>query len=245
MKFIDIHSHLELCEPLEEVIRKSKEKGVVLMLSCGINKETNRKTLDIAKKYPEIRACLGVFPANGLKMTEKEIDREIQFIKDYKDKIIAIGECGLDLHECKNLERQKEILKKFVSLAKELDKPIIIHSRKVELETIEFLETLHYRKILMHCFSGSKKLVQRIINNGWFLSVPASCTYNEQFQELIQLTPLEQLFGETDAPFLHPNRERDNIHGNVVESYKKIAEIKRMSLDHVKEQIYKNYEKLF
>lgn len=243
--FIDIHAHVEICKPVEQAIKKSVSMGVTVMLSCGINVKTNRETFALAQQYPEIKACLGLYPLDGLKMGEQALEEEIQFIRENQKEIIAIGECGLDLHECEDIEAQKKLLRRFVDLARELDKPIVIHSRKAEREAIEFLEEIGYQKILMHCFSGGKKLVRRIVENGWYLSVPSSCKYNEQFQQLIELVPLKQLFGETDSPFLHPDRKQNNIPGNVIESYKKIAEIKELPLKEVEEQIQKGYGKLF
>jgi len=144
-----------------------------------------------------------------------------------------------------SLEKQKSALKKFVELSKELDKPIIVHSRKAETETIEFLESLEVDKVLMHCFSGKKKLIRKIIDNGWHLSVPANIKNATHFQKLVELTPIGQLFCETDSPFLHPDKLPDNEPANVVESYKKIAEIKNLDLKKIEKQIEENYYKLF
>ncbi len=248
MKFIDSHLHLEICKDIPGIINKCDEKDI-LIVSCGTDSKTNRQMIDFKKKYPQIEICLGVYPLDGLKMSEEEIDLEIQNINEGNDKIFGIGEVGLDLHtikDPKNFEKQKEILEKFVKLAKELDKPIFIHSRDAEKETIEFLESFDYDKIVMHCFSGNMKLVERIVNNGWFLSIPASVKYNEHFQKIVEIVPMENLLCETDSPFLHPDR----IHGmnnnsvNVLESYKKISEIKSLSLKEVKNKIWNNFNKL-
>jgi len=251
--FIDIHSHLEACKniSLSKIISNSQKAGVEKILTCGTDKKTNREVLNLSKDYEEVEACLGVYPSETLKLSESELDKEIGFIKSYKENIVAIGEVGLDLNEPslgdekKTLEKQKNALKKFVELSKEIDKPLVIHSRKAETETIEFLESLNAKKVLMHCFSGKKKLIRRIIDNGWYLSVPANIKNATHFQKLVELTPIEQLFCETDSPFLHPDKLPDNEPANVVESYKKIAEIKGISLKDVEEKIEGNYYKLF
>ena len=193
MTFIDIHAHLEFFDDLNIRIKKAKKRNVKIILANGIDVETNRKVLAFAKEYPEVQACLGIYPVNALKLIKKEINSEIKFIKENKDKIIAIGEVGLDLKEAgvETLVTQKEILKKFVKLAKELDKPIFIHSRKAEKETVELLETLDYNKIIMHCFNGKLNLVEKGIHRGWFFSIPASVKFNEQFQEMIKIIPIE------------------------------------------------------
>jgi TatD DNase family protein len=246
MKFIDTHSHLDICKNHYAIIENAK-KANVRILTCGINIETNRKTLELAKKYEEVEACLGIYPTDCLKLSDKKIDKEIEFIKQNKDKIVAISEVGLDLKEAdeSTLEKQKSNLQKFIDLAKELDKPIIIHSRKAEAEAIELLEKSNYKKIIMHCFSGKIKLVKQIIENGWSLSIPTNVKHAEHFQNVIELTPIEQLFCETDSPYLHPDKKFPNESANVVESYKKIAEIKGLSLEETGKKIEENYNRLF
>lgn len=248
MKFIDIHSHLDICKNIPEVVENCKGKEI-LIVTCGTDLETNRKTLELKEKYPEIEICLGIYPLDGLKLSEEEIEKEVSFIRKNKNKILGIGEVGLDLHTIKdseNFEKQKKVFGKMIELAKELDKPIFVHSRDAEKETIEFLETFDYKKIVMHCFSGNMKLVKKIIDNGWKLSIPASVKYNEHFQKVVEIAPIENLFCETDSPFLHPDRIQGmkNTPENVLESYKKIAEIKGLEMDEVKEKVWGNFKRL-
>ncbi|KHO51113.1 MAG: Hydrolase, TatD family [archaeon GW2011_AR13] len=101
MTFIDIHAHLEFFDDLNIRIKKAKKRNVKIILANGIDVETNRKVLAFAKEYPEVQACLGIYPVNALKLIKKEINSEIKFIKENKDKIIAIGEVGLDLEKLK------------------------------------------------------------------------------------------------------------------------------------------------
>jgi TatD DNase family protein len=243
MKFIDIHSHLESCKNIPQIVKSCDEKEVVVV-TCGTDIDSNRQTLELKKKYPQIEICLGIYPLESLKLSDKEIEKEIDFIRKNKDKILGIGEVGLDLHSVKdekNFEKQKRTLSRFVQLSKEIGKPIVVHSRDAEKETVELLESFDYSKVLMHCFSGNMKLVKRIIDNGWKLSIPASVKYNQHFQKILEISPIENLFCETDSPFLHPDRKQDNNSANVIESYKKIAELKEINLKNVEKQIWKNY----
>src|SRR3989339_859801 len=221
MTFIDIHAHLEFFDDLNIRIKKAKKRNVKIILANGIDVETNRKVLAFAKEYPEVQACLGIYPANALKLIKKEINSEIKFIKENKDKIIAIGEVGLDLKEAG------------------------VETLITQKETVELLETLDYNKIIMHCFNGKLNLVEKGIHRGWFFSIPASVKFNEQFQEMIKIIPIEQLFCETDAPFLHPDKKFPNEPANVIESYNKIAEIKGIPIADVEKKIEENYRKLF
>lgn len=244
--FIDIHSHLDICKNIDGVIKNARDKNVKV-LTYGTTPSSNRKILELKHKFPEINVALGIYPTDALNLSEDEINSEIEFIKKNKDKVIAIGEVGIDLKENseQTLETQKANLKKFVDLARELKIPVVIHSRKAEKECVELLEKLNYNKIIMHCFSGNMKLVDRIIQNKWFLTAPTNIKHSEHFQKMIERTPIEQLFCETDSPFLHPDKLRDNEPANVIESYNKIAEIKKMSLDEVEKIIEMNYKRLF
>ena len=171
---------------------------------------------------------------------------EIEFIRKNKNKIIAIGEVGLDfLNEGADRENQKRVFQKFIELAKELDKPLVVHSRKAEKECIEMLEKSNVKKVIMHCFSGKKTLIDKIAGKGWMFSVPASVKYNEHFQNLVKRVDISQLLCETDSPFLHPFREEKNEPSFVVEGYKKIAEIKGMSLIDVEKMVEGNFKRLF
>ena len=235
-----------MVKDLDKAISESVKMGVGKILTSGIDVKTNRSALGFSEKYDEVEACLGIFPSDSLKLSDEEIDKEIEFINENKDKIVAIGEVGLDLkwNSIETLEKQKKNFGKMVELAKGLGLPVVVHARAAEKEAVEFLESFDYDKILMHCFHGSFKFVQRIIDNGWFLTIPAIVKTSEHFQKVIEMCPIEQLFCETDSPFLHPDKLRDNIPGNVLVSYEKIAEIKKLDLKEVEKKIEENYDKI-
>ncbi len=247
MVFIDVHCHIDYFgeKETEKIVENAKKVGVGIMLNSGSHVESLKKTLVLAEKYSEVKAVLGIFPIDTLKLSEEELEAQIELIRKNKNKIVAIGEVGIDLKESDDLESQKKTFKKFIDLAKELDKPIVIHSRKAELECIELLEKSKCKKVIMHCFSGKKKLIERVKENGWYLSVPTNVNNSQQFQDMVGVVPIEQLFCETDSPFLHPLKEQNNEPKNVIYSYKKIAEIKKMPLKEVEEKIEENYRNLF
>ena len=163
-----------------------------------------------------------------------------------KDKIIAIGEVGMDFKEIFSIERKKQekYFKKFIELSIKLNKPIIVHSRKAEKKCIEILEKMKAKKVLMHYFSGKLKLADRIVQNGWFLSIPTAVKHAEHFQKVAERVPLRNLFCETDSPYSHPDKKFPNEPGNVVESYKMIAKIKKLSLKEVEKKIEENLVRL-
>jgi len=244
--FIDVHCHIDRYENIDEIVENAVKNDVKIMVAQGVTPEINRKVLELEKKYDNVRAALGLYPIDALKLSEKEIDDEIEFIRKNKEKVSAIGEVGIDFKEdLENHDSQKKTFEKLVKLSIELNVPIIVHSRKAEIECIDILEKNNAKKVIMHCFSGKFSLVKRIIENKWSLSIPTSVKNSEHFQKIIAEHPLEQLLCETDSPYLHPDKKWPNEPANVIASYQKIAEIKKLSIEKVKKQIFENYNRLF
>ncbi len=255
MKIVDVHCHLDLYggeydkDPfnLDDFIKTQKENNVKMIITNGTQPDSNRLALKYAEKYDIVRPALGFYPTHVLEHSEEDFDKELEFMEKNKDKFIAFGETGLDNHHIKGkLEEQKKSLAKLVNLAKKIDKPIIIHSRDAELETVEFLEQFDYKKIVMHCFGGRKHLVKRIIKNGWYFSIPCNITKLQHFQTIVELCPFEKILTETDGPFLSPYSDiRRNEPRFIAESLKKIAEIKKITIEEASNIIFMNYQKLF
>ena len=255
---IDVHSHLDhplLINKIEEIVNRAKSAGLKRIITNGINPETNRKCLELSKKYDIVKCGMGIYPRDALKkemeagespsrFADFDIDQEIDFIRKNKNNIVAISEVGLDFVNGES-KGQIEDFEKMIKLTEELNKPIVVHSRKAELKCIEILESSKSKKIVMHCFCGKKSLVKRIAGNGWYLTVPTTVVRSQQFQELVANVPITQLFCETDSPYLSPFKEQMNEPAFVAESYKKFAEIKQMSFEEVVNSIYMNWQKVF
>lgn len=243
--FIDVHCHLNLLQDVADAVARAEASEVMCIVTQGVNTTSNRLALDYAEEFVSVNAALGLYPEDVEKMTEKAIEKEINFIRSQKDKIVAIGEVGLDLKEAHDFTKQQWVFGEMINLAIELDKPIIVHSRKAELQAITQLERARAKKVLMHCFSGKLALAETIAKNGWYLSIPTSVKNSEHFQNVIRQTPIELLLCETDSPYLHPRREFPNEPANVIASYEVIAKLKDMTLEEVEKQIEKNYIALF
>tara|TARA_Y100000031_G_C8207595_1_gene379364 strand:+ start:155 stop:1021 length:867 start_codon:yes stop_codon:yes gene_type:complete len=286
---IDIHSHLDHCyfnDDLDRVIDNARKANVKVILTAGTNSEKNRESLEIAKRYDIVKACLGVYPVqydnnnnhknnkknfnnkiqlkinknklktinnNKLKNNNNEklnIDEEIKSIEKNNKNIIAIGEVGLDYFWVKdNIDEQKELFGKMISLAEKLNKPIIVHSRKAEEDAVDILQSSKLKKIIMHCFSGKKSLVKKVVDNNWYLTIPTNVTKSFQFQDNAKIVPITQLFCETDSPYLSPFSSKEKFQRNepafVLEAYKKVAGIKGMELKEVVNNIWMNWQKMF
>ncbi len=255
---IDIHTHLDhqlLINKIDEIINRAKNIGLRHIITNGINQETNRKCLELSKKYEIVECAMGIYPRNVLKKDiesgnyplkhfDFNIDEEIEFIKKNNNNIVAISEVGLDFVDGED-KQQIEDFGKMIGLAEKLKKPIVVHSRKAEQKCVEMLESSNLKKVIMHCFCGKKSLVKRIVDNKWFLTVPTTVVRSQQFQDITKNVPITQLFCETDSPYLSPYKDKWNEPAFVIESYNKIAELKNMDIREVVNNIYKNWQKIF
>ncbi len=255
---VDVHSHLDhalLINKIDEVVLRAKAAGVRHIVTNGVNPETNRKCLELSRKYEIVKCAMGIYPRDALKKeTESgdcpantsgfDVDEEIRFIRKNKSSIVAVSEVGLDFVDGES-RQQIEDFEKMIKLAEELKKPIVVHSRKAEQKCIELLEASKLKKVVMHCFSGKKSLVKRIADNGWFLTAPTIVVRSQQFQEIVKNVPISQLFCETDSPYLSPYKGRWNEPSFVIESYNKIAEIKKMNINGVANNVYMNWQRVF
>jgi TatD DNase family protein len=247
MKLVDVHCHLESMQfnkDLNEVIKRAEDAGVEFVVNSGTSPDRNRETLELSKKYSLIKCAFGWYPVGNL---SKDIEKEIKWIEEHEKDCLIIGEIGLDYAEEEReaaADRQKEMFRKMIRLAKKLNKPILIHSRKAELEAIEVLEEEKAENVIMHCFNGNMNLIKRVAQNGWYFSVPAVITRLQHFQTLVGMVDLKQLLTETDAPYLAPVARERSEPANVAVTIREIAKIKKLTEEEVAEQIYNNAKKV-
>ncbi len=258
MNLVDVHAHLDfepLASKLQSVLDNATNVGVKTIVSNGVNPESNRKVLELAKKHAIIQPALGFYPWHAAEVSEELFNKEIDFIASKKP--IALGEIGLDKkwdekeHYAATgtneeiFKKQLFAFEKFISLAEKQNIPLIIHSRKAELDAIELLESSRAKRIVMHCFSGKKRLVKRIIDNGWSVSIPVIVTKLQQFQEMVMQASVGQLLTETDSPYLGLSPGLTNEPANVRFTIKKLAELKDFTPEDMANQIFLNYQRLF
>ena len=248
MILVDAHTHLDdkqFENDLFDVIERAKKVGVKEIVTNGINPSSNRKVLEIAKRFDVVKATLGIHPEDINKTNDQEVYAEIEFIKKNKNEIIGIGEVGLDFYwKPFDEKKQKELFQRFIELSEKLKLPIMVHSRKAEVQVIEMLESSK-AKPLIHCFGGNMKLTKQVADNGWFISIPCNVVRDDHFQRVVKEINLSNLLTETDAPLLPPRKEERNEPSFVLEAVKKIAEIKGLDIEETANNVYMNYKKLF
>lgn len=263
MNLVDVHAHLDhdqFKNDLDKVIERAKQAGVKCILTSGVNAVTNRNILEISKKYDIVHPTFGLYPIDALaKELEAgeacgfardikgfDVDKEIQWITKNKDKCFGVGEVGLDFNWGREHEaEQKKNFQKIIELAEKIKKPIIVHTRKAELECIEMLESSKIKNIVLHCFCGRKHLVKRAADNGWSFSIPPIIVRLQQFQIMADIVNISNILTETDCPYLSPFPGKRNEPANVIETIKKIAEIKKFNVEETADSIFLNYQRMF
>ncbi|MCF7835833.1 MAG: TatD family hydrolase [Candidatus Marinimicrobia bacterium] len=269
-KLIDIHCHLDFPDfdsDRQEVIQRALEENI-WMITVGATMKGSQKAVEIAENNDGVFAVVGVHPEDA----DKKIDfNELKELAKNK-KVVAIGECGLDyycsqeilnsksqiLNKSKTQNQnfktlQKELFKKQVELALELDKPLMIHCRDAHSDVLEILKSYEDRprkielRADIHCFTGGLEEAEKYIELGFSISFTGIITFTKQYDEIIRELPLEKIMIETDAPFLAPSpyRGKRNEPLFVKEVAKRIAEIKNISFDEICGQTTKNAIEFF
>ena len=262
LNLIDVHCHLNhvrFKDDLDEVIKRAKKAGVKAIIISGTNVLANREVIELAKKDSIIKVSLGFHPIDALGLFEGEtgiskqvgpinLNEEFRFIEENKDKVIGIGEVGLDFHWDKEHHKEQiEIFRKIIKFAIKIKKPIIVHTWDAEEECIDLLEEEVNGEIpvILHCFGGRKSLITRAKLLGYYFSIPPSIIRIGNYQTLVRKVDLKQILTETDAPWQSPFKGKKNEPAYVIETIKKIAHIKKISVEETAEQIWKNYKKVF
>ncbi|WJP97752.1 TatD family hydrolase [Macrococcus bovicus] len=250
---IDTHVHLnadQYDEDLQPVIDRALEAGVDRMIVVGFDEKTITRTMELIEQYDFIYGVIGWHPVDAIDFTENNYN----WIKELAthDKIVAIGEMGLDYHWDKSpKDVQKSVFRRQIALAKELKKPIVIHNREATQDVVDILKEENAAEVggVMHSFSGSKEICDEILKLNFIISLGGPVTFKnaKQPKEVAQHVPLDKLIVETDAPYLtpHPYRGKRNEPAYVKLVAEQIAELRGISYEALAAATTQNAERLF
>lgn len=249
----DTHTHMDAPEfeaDRDEAMVRAVEAGVTRMVNIGFNRETIPTTLALADKYPFVYAAIGWHPVDAIDMREGDLEW-IESLCAH-EKVVAIGEIGLDYHWDKSpKDVQQRVLREQIALAKRVKLPIVIHNREAHEDTLRILKEENASEVggIMHAFSGSWETAKICLDLGFHLSFGGPVTFKnaKQPKEVLEKTPMDRLLIETDAPYLtpHPYRGKRNETAYVRLVAETAAQIKGISLEEMAEQTMKNANKLF
>ena len=250
---IDSHAHLDdrrFDKDRDKLIKSFKKSGIDLIINPGADISSSIKAVSLSEEYENIYAAVGVHPHSAKEMDESSINILKSFTD--RDKVIAIGEIGLDFYydnSPRDIQRQR--FREQLNLAKEVDLPVIIHTRDAAQETFEILKEAQDGKLegVLHCYSGSVEMALEYIKLGFYISLAGPVTFKNArvSKEVAKAVPLEKLLIETDAPYLTPEPHRGKRNEPLFVRYVAgtIAELRGISFDEVAKQTSENAKKLF
>ena len=237
MYYVDTHCHLfrEYYDDIDEVVKRAKDNKVGMIIVYGCNRKSNEEVLELVSKYDIVYGALGWQPEEIDDICDEDFNWLEKHIND--DKIVAIGEIGLDYHyKDTNKEKQIEVFKRQLEVAKKYNKPVIVHSRDASMDTYNILKESKTRGVL-HCYSGSCEMAMEYIKIGFYLGIGGISTFKnaKNIIEVIKKVPLSYIVVETDSPYLTPvpYRGERNEPAYISLVYDKIAEIKEIEVSEV------------
>lgn len=258
--FIDTHAHLNFPEfghEVSAVLGRAKEAAVGRIINVGVDVPTSKRSVELARRYPEVYATVGVHPHSALDLGI-ETRGELLAVSNH-EKVVAVGEVGLDYYYLKrsskfshypSREQQIFCFEQMLDFALETRLPVIIHNREADADILAILKS--YNGALrgaVHCFSGDLDFAEKILDLGLAISFTGNITFRhtEELAEVVKRIPIGSIMIETDSPYLTPEpyRGKRNEPAYVVEVAKKIAQIKDLSLAEVEMETTKKARKLF
>ena len=235
---IDTHCHIDFKEfnrNREEVMERAQKK-LRAIINSGASLGGNRRTLKFEEKYPGfLYPTLGFHPSNASKADLVIIEEALKEIRQNINQAVAVGETGLDFHNLndeKSKNRQITVFKNFIELAEEYELPLVIHARDAERKVLDMV-TNHSSipDVIFHCYGGDAETVQRIVDEGYYISFSTVISFSKHHQDLAREIPISNVLTETDSPYLSPFKGMRNEPAFVEEVIKTLAQIKDISED--------------
>lgn len=239
-------------EDRTEVLNRAKEAGVTAFINPGITVEDSRQIVTAAETIPNLYAAVGIHPNDADTFTESSLDQ----LRDLAEhpKVVAVGEIGLDYHWDKSpRSHQQDVFEQQLTLAKELDKPVIIHQRESAADIMAVLREWgagqQHPGLVLHSFSGDFAMAEEAVELGFYIGISGPVTFKNArgLPDVVAGIPADRLLVETDAPFLspHPFRGKRNEPARVKVISERLAELKQLSFETMSEHLTQNTIELF
>jgi len=256
--FVDSHAHIdgpEFDADREEVIQRAQSASVSAILNVGTGDPHSgafERAINLGKSHPSIYTAIGTHPHDA-RLYDDAAEEKTKALIQNGERVVAWGEIGLDFHyDNSPRDVQVAVFKRQLRAARELELPVIIHTREAEAETIEILKTENDgadRRGVFHCFSGSRDLAQRGVELGFMISFSGIVTFKkaEELRETARQVPLDQLLIETDCPYLAPvpHRGKRNEPAYVVEVARCLADVHGVKLEELAHITAENFIRFF
>lgn len=250
---IDTHAHYDdesFDIDRDDLLTGMKSRGVERIVTVGADIATSKAAIELTKKYPFVYGAIGVHPSDVTELDEEKIAWLLEMSRE--DKIVAIGEIGLDYHYDEPLpEVQKKWFIRQLALAREAGLPVIIHSRDAAEDTLQIMQENHAEELggVVHCFSYSLEMAKEYVKMGFYIGLGGVCTFKnaKKVKKVAAEIPLEKIVLETDCPYLapEPNRGKRNDSANLIYVAREIAALRGISEEEVIRQTRDNACRLY
>lgn len=249
---VDTHAHIDFedyRENFDLMMKNAEEFGVKKMILPSVTEKSFEKVIEIAQANDGVYCAIGIHPTHANEFGAETVDNMIKFAQC--DKVVAIGECGLDYYWQKDdKELQKEVFIKQIEVAKKFDKTLIVHDRDAHKDTFDILvEHAKELRVVMHCYSGSVEFARECVKKGFYIALGGVVTFKnaKNIHEVAIDVPLENLLLETDCPFLTPVPHRGGVNEPAYVKYvaQQIADLKGVDFGVVQEATTKNALEVF
>lgn len=250
---IDTHAHYDdesFDEDRDDLLTGMKGRGVERIVTVGADIATSKAAIELTKKYPFVYGAIGVHPSDVTELDEEKIAWLLEMSRE--DKIVAIGEIGLDYHYDEPLpEIQKKWFIRQLALAREAGLPVIIHSRDAAEDTLQIMLKNHAEELggVVHCFSYSLEMAKEYVKMGFYIGLGGVCTFKnaKKVKKVAAEIPLTKIVLETDCPYLapEPNRGKRNDSANLIYVAREIAALRGISEEEVIRQTRENACRLY
>ena len=259
---VDAHCHLDIEDEdifmsVEDSLAKAKAVGITGIVQVGVDVPSSKWAVKTAKEFSQIHATVALHPNEApviaLEKGERALDEAIAEIAELakEDVVRAIGETGVDFFRTSEEGRafQEKSFRAHIQIANKLNKPVMVHDRDAHLDALRILDDETAQQVIFHCFSGDKEFAQELVKRGWYLSYAGTCTFKnaQSLRDALQVTPLENVLVETDAPFLTPMPYRGYPNSSYMIPLTLATMAKEMNVDinTVADATRTNAEKLF
>ena len=259
---VDAHCHLDIEDEdifmsVEDSLAKAKAVGITGIVQVGVDVPSSKWAIKTAQEFSQIHATVALHPNEApviaLEKGESALDEAIAEIAELaKEEVVkAIGETGVDFYRTSEEGRdfQEKSFRAHIQIANKLNKPVMVHDRDAHLDALRILDDEKAQQVIFHCYSGDKEFAQELVKRGWYLSFAGTCTFKnaQNLREALQVTPLENVLVETDAPFLTPMPYRGYPNSSYMIPLTLATMAKEMNVDinTVADATRTNAEKLF
>lgn len=255
MEYFDAHAHyddVKFDEDREKLLEDIYNFGVTKIVSAGYSLEGSKAGLELSKKYSFIYTTLGISPNDISENWISDVNEIENMLNDekYNEKVVAVGEIGLDYHYDTDREIQKKIFIKQIDLANKYNLPIVIHTRDAVMDTLNILKQHPVeKKGIFHCCPHNRELVKEALRLGYYISFGGTSTFKNAHnaEEIVKMVPNDRFVTETDCPYLAPEPVRGtrNDSRNLEHIVKKLAEFKNLSKNELAKLAYENAKRIY